>query len=84
MHEERFTGGGELDATAAAGEQRDPEFVFERLDLVTERGLHHEAPLGRAGEVLLLGDGEDVPHLLQFHAVMFSVHHWYDNNLLDS
>jgi hypothetical protein len=50
-------------------EQLLPEFAFELPDLGAHPGLGDVKPGGRTGEVLLLGDGDEVLQLPQFHKV---------------
>ena len=62
------TGGGEV---ARRGADRSnsvgAEFVFELADLGADAGLADVHPFGRAGEVGLLGDRDEVLQLPQFH-----------------
>jgi len=44
---------------------RDPEHRLERLDLRRERGLRHVALLGRAAEVAVTRDGQEIAKLAQ-------------------
>jgi hypothetical protein len=62
---------GELDSTGAPLEQLDPELRLQRADLLGERLLGDVQPPGRAGEVALLRDGDEVAQLAQLrrHAV---------------
>ena len=50
----------ERDAAALALDQLDPEHRLERLDLRRERGLRHVALLGRAAEVAVTRDGQEI------------------------
>jgi hypothetical protein len=51
----------------AALEDLDVELLLELLDRHAERGLRHEARFGRAPEMLLAGDGNDVAEFRQRH-----------------
>ena len=82
--QEGRTGFGEFDSSAGSGEELDAEFVFERLDLMAERGLHDMRFRGRAGEVAFLGDGENIAQLLQFHSSIVTDDRWDENYVLDS
>jgi hypothetical protein len=42
------------------GEQLDPELALQLLDLLGQRGLGHEQPLGRAAEAAFGRDGGEV------------------------
>ena len=53
------------DALTMADEQRDAELFLQLPDMSAERWLGHVQPLGRAPEVELLGDGDEVPQLAQ-------------------
>lgn len=61
--EQRFAGLGELDASRLAAEELDVELGFERPDLLTERWLLYAQSFGGAGDVLLLGDGDEVAQM---------------------
>src|SRR5262249_33882118 len=50
-----------------AMEQEAAELVLQELDGTRERRLRHVAFLGRAGEVQLLAQGEEIPNLMHFH-----------------
>src|SRR5215813_2965728 len=50
-----------------AMEQEPAELVLQQLDGARERRLRHVAFLGRAGEVQLLAQGEEIPDLMHFH-----------------
>ena len=54
-------------------EQEAAELVLQELDGARERGLRHVAFLGRAGEVQLLAQGEEIPDLMHFHGDNLSV-----------
>ena len=51
---------GQLDAARLAAEQLHIELALERLDLLAERRLLHAEPLGRPGDVALLGDRDEI------------------------
>ena len=48
-------------------QQRLADFAFQPLDLGTDGRLRDVDALGRAGEVGLLGDGDEVHKLPKFH-----------------
>jgi len=54
-------------------QQLRAEFVFEILDLPAERGLGHAQLLRGLGEVLLLGHGEKITEVSQFHAADYAL-----------
>ncbi len=58
----------EAHAARRSLEERRAELVLERADLATERGLAHVEALGGATDVSLLGDRDEVAHLLEAHA----------------
>ncbi len=64
----------QADAPAGSDEQSTTEFSLQRCDLVTQRRLRDEAPLGRSGEAQSVGDFHDIAKLLEFHASMMWVH----------
>ena len=55
------------DAARMAHEQRRVDLALERADLLAERRLLHVQLLGRAGDVALVGDGDEVAEMAQFH-----------------
>ncbi|GAB3840052.1 hypothetical protein GCM10029963_08020 [Micromonospora andamanensis] len=65
--EERLTGRGHPHPTARPVEKAGAEFPFQAGDLMAERGLHDQTPLGGTGEVPRLGDRHHVPQLLKLH-----------------
>ena len=65
--QERLAGGGELDAAAGALEQPDPQLGLEGADLLAERRLGDVQTSRRAPEVQLLGDGDEIAKLAEFH-----------------
>jgi hypothetical protein len=52
-----------------AMEQEAAELVLQELDGTRERWLRHVAFLGRAGEVQLSAQGEEIPDLMHFHGI---------------
>ena len=68
ISQEKAAGRGQLDVPAVANEQRAPDARLERLDLLRQRRRGDMQTLGRAPEVQLLGDGDEVTQLAQFHA----------------
>jgi hypothetical protein len=63
--EQHLARGGEADGTGLAHEQRAPEMMLEQSHLPRQGGLGHVQPLGRPGEVELLGDGDEVAEVTQ-------------------
>ena len=62
-----MSGIGQFDAARFAAEQLDVELPFERLDLLAERRLLHLKPFGSTRDVALLGDGDEIAKVAQFH-----------------
>src|SRR6266849_1961578 len=62
--------GGELDTAARALEQRDPKLSLELHDPLAQRRLRHVETIRRPREVELLGHGDEVPKVAQFHGRM--------------
>lgn len=58
--EEGAAGRGEGDGAALAGEQRDAQVLFEADHRPGEGGLRHAQLLGGAGDVLVLGDRDEL------------------------
>src|SRR5262245_60842390 len=58
---------GEVGIGALAMEQGAAELALERLDGAGERRLRDRAALGRAGEVQLLAEREEIANLVQLH-----------------
>jgi hypothetical protein len=65
-------------------EEPGAQLLLELRDLVTQRRLYDEAPLGRASEVAELGHGNDIPELLKVHVAIVDHDQSHDNNALDS
>ena len=63
-----LTGGGQPHGATRPVQQRLSEFAFQPLDLGTDRWLRDVDALGRASEVGLLGDGDEILELPQFHS----------------
>ena len=59
--------GGEPHGATRPVQQWLAEFALQPLDLRADRGLRDVDPLGRAGEVGLFGDGDEVLELPKFH-----------------
>ena len=57
-----------FDAPARAVKQFQPKLPFQRPDLLAERRLGQPQPPGRAPEMQLLGHGDEVAQMPQFHA----------------
>ena len=66
--EQRLAGGSELDAARGPVEQRLAQLGLEAADLLRERRLRDVQPLGGAAEVPLLGHGDEVAQVPQFHS----------------
>ena len=68
-------GGREPDAAGGALEQCAPEILFERADLPVQHRLGDVELLGGPPEMLVLGDGGEVPELaqIQIHAFRVSI-----------
>ena len=58
---------GQFDGIRAAPEQQDADFFFQLGELLAERRLGDMQFFGGAGEILLLGDLDDVLQLAEFH-----------------
>lgn len=67
LHQQRVPGLRQPHAARGAAEQRRPELVFQGPDGGGEPGLRHGEALGGTGEVLFLGDGDEVFQLTQLH-----------------
>lgn len=61
------SGGGEGGGAGRAVEQLGAQFLLQPADLGADPGLANVHPLGRPGEVLFFGDGDEVCELPQFH-----------------
>ena len=55
---------------SGAVKERRPELCLEQTNLLRKRRLGHSEPFGRAAEMEFLGDGDEVSHLTEFHAVL--------------
>jgi hypothetical protein len=60
---------GRARAALAAHEQGPAEFGLETLQRFAERRLRYAGAPGRAGDVFLAVNGEEVPNLLHFHVM---------------
>ena len=65
--------GGELDAAAGALEQPAAQLGLERADLLAERRLGDVQARRGAPEVQLLGDGDEIAKLAEFHDLIEAV-----------
>src|SRR5205085_7892865 len=65
--EERLARLGQLDTARFAPEELYLEFGFERADLLAQRRLLNAQPLRRASDMALLGDGDEIAKVPQFH-----------------
>ena len=68
--QEGAAGVGQAHAARMAHEQRGVDLALERLDLLAERRLLHVELLGRARDVALAGDGDEVAEMAQFHGIL--------------
>ena len=67
LSQQHLTGGGELDAALGAAEQRDPHLRLELADVQAEGRLRNPKPFRGAGEVELIGDGDEPAELALLH-----------------
>ena len=67
IDQERAAGVGQADAARMADEQRRVDLALERADLLAERRLLHMQLLGRAGDVALMRDGDEIAEVAKFH-----------------
>ena len=67
--DEDLAGVGQRHVAGGALHQRQPDLVLEPADLLRQRGLGDVLALGRAREVQLLGERDQVAQLAQFHNV---------------
>ena len=74
VDQERAAGVGQADAARMAHEQRRVDLALERADLLAERRLLDVQLLGRAGDVALMRDGDEVAEMAQFHGVVRAPH----------
>ena len=65
--QEGAAGIGQGDAARMAHEQRGVDLALERADLLAERRLLHVQLLRRARDVALMGDGDEIAEVAQFH-----------------
>ena len=57
--EESLAGGAETERDTLALEEKHLEMLFDRLDLVRERGLREMETAGRLGKISRLGKGDE-------------------------
>ena len=74
--QEGAAGVGQADAARMAHEQGGVDLALERADLLAERRLLHAQLLGRARDVALMGDGDEVAEMAQFHGHIDSSMEW--------
>src|SRR6202011_3983046 len=67
--QELAAGGRQFDVSAVADEELGPKLTFETLDLLRERRSSQVKPLRGPTEMQLLGNGDEVGQLPEFHAV---------------
>ena len=60
---------GELHTARLAAEQLHLQLGFQCPDLLAQRRLLHAEPLGGAGDVAFLGDGDEVAQVSQVHVI---------------
>src|SRR5690606_27195369 len=65
--EKQPAGVGQRHVPVAALEQAHPEFLFQGLDLLAQRRLGNAQHLSGAAEMQLLGDGDEIAQVAQFH-----------------
>ena len=59
---------GQLDPARTAGQELGPDLVLQIPDLPAERGLRGvQPPRGRIRQAPLLGDGDELAQMPQFH-----------------
>ena len=68
MAEEALAGGEEADAAGCPLEEAGAELVLEAADLPAEGRLRDVEAASGAGDVLLLGDGDEVAELGEAHS----------------
>ena len=64
---QRAPGLGDRDAPRGPFDQRQSDLLLEPADLLGQRGLGDVLARGGAGEVLLVGQRDQVPELAKFH-----------------
>ena len=64
--QEGAAGLGQRHPAAVAQEQAHVHFAFELADLLAQWRLRHAQPLGRAAEVQLVGDGDEIAQMAEF------------------
>src|SRR5262249_10327707 len=77
LAEEGDAGVGQAAPAVRAIEQADAELVLERADLLAERRLRHVQAGGRAREVQLLGDGDEVAEVAELHRDVLDIDRRY-------
>ena len=65
--QQRLARGRQPDRAPVAEEDPLAQLGLEPPDLLADRGLRDPQPLGRAREVQLLGDGDEVGELAELH-----------------
>jgi hypothetical protein len=68
--EEHLPRWGERRATGTSQEQRRADLAFDQLDLLAQRRRRDVQAGGRAAEVELLGDRDEVAHLPKLHTLI--------------
>jgi hypothetical protein len=67
LGEKGAAGRGQLDAARLAVKKPRIELALQCLDLLRQRRLLNTEPLGRAGNMTLLGDSDKITEMAQFH-----------------
>jgi hypothetical protein len=62
-----LTRGREGDPRSVAQEQGTTQFTFQIPDLPAQRRLAEMQPLGRPGEIQVIGNGQKIAQVAQFH-----------------
>jgi hypothetical protein len=85
VSEERTARGRQLDAALRPVEEHDSELLLELADLLAQRRLRDPHPRGRAAEVQLLRDGDEVAEVAELHpaAVIHDESHRCHTNIFD-
>lgn len=68
VRQQRLAGGGEVDATIVADQQRGAEFLLQTADRRGQGGLHNVNFRRRPGEVQFFGHRDEMLQLAQFHS----------------
>ncbi|MNQ81647.1 hypothetical protein D3C85_966780 [compost metagenome] len=69
--EEQAAGFGQLHPPVGAFQQARADFLFQRLDLLAQGRLGNTQLFGRPAEVQLLGHGNEIAQVSQFHGAAY-------------